>query len=38
MHVILTLSQLVGLFCIGYIDQAIELGFQVYETRNGYPK
>ncbi|KAF8349828.1 hypothetical protein F5887DRAFT_942564 [Amanita rubescens] len=31
------LSNLVGLFCIGYIDRAIELGFQVYETRNGYP-
>ncbi|KAF8746288.1 hypothetical protein AX14_000082 [Amanita brunnescens Koide BX004] len=29
--------KLVGFFCIGYIDQAIELGFQVYETRNSYP-
>ncbi|KAF8630202.1 hypothetical protein AX15_003056 [Amanita polypyramis BW_CC] len=29
--------KLVGLFCIGHMDQAAELGFQVYETRNGYP-
>ncbi|KAK2461712.1 hypothetical protein APHAL10511_006175 [Amanita phalloides] len=29
--------KLVGLFCIGCIDEAAELGFQVYETRNDYP-
>ncbi|KIL70561.1 hypothetical protein M378DRAFT_194875 [Amanita muscaria Koide BX008] len=29
--------KLVGLFCLGHIQKSAELGFYVYETRNGHP-
>ena len=30
--------KVVGLFCIGFVDAAAELGFYVYETRDSNPK
>ena len=30
--------KVVGLFCIGFVDEAAELGFYVYETRDSNPK
>ena len=30
--------KVVGLFCIGFVDEAAKLGFFVYETRHSNPK
>ncbi|PFH54726.1 hypothetical protein AMATHDRAFT_268 [Amanita thiersii Skay4041] len=29
--------KLVGLFCLGYVNEAAKLGFHVYDTRDGHP-
>ena len=30
--------KVVGLFCLGFVEEAAALGFTVYETRDGNPK
>ena len=32
-RIILIILQLVALYCLGFFDEAAELGFSVYETR-----
>jgi hypothetical protein len=33
-----TIFKVAALFCIGYMDEAAELGFEVFETRLNHPK
>lgn len=37
-HIQLINPQVVGLYCLGYVQEAAELGFYVYTTRNKHPK
>ena len=30
--------KVVGLFCLGFVEEAADLGFYVYETRDSNPK